>query len=518
MPIDPMQGKAPVLPYDAMAVQEQLMRKKKLIEALSAKQFQSIDPAISTGKYMIPNFAGAFDKYWAGKQAEDKEKELKGEETTAAGEIATRTPVAMKDLIDSLTPQTKTDYTQMPNIGAQTGQGMAADPNVGSFEGMDATRPTVTKPADPIGGIGRAYASRLPGVTEMAQDLMKGIVKNKLEGGIPSQEKMLQLANHYTVPSILASIAHQDISLLKPKGDAIPINGKLVDKTGIEQGTGPATEVGNFEDKWVDAGVDPNTGLPLQRNPATGEVKGRSGATSPIPQTKLSSTLAENMGSDYVKSLSAGKKSSEDALTRLPVLQDASGLIDQANLGKPWAELELTARKAAKAFGWSDDEAAKISSPEAFTTAIGQEAIKILETMRPASDTDLKQAREMVGSSKTIDPRTAKILVSMTMSNHMNALLNHQMNVEKVDQLEKIPGMQGIGAAAKGIYYTQFGGPGSAFDNPEKYGVTFDPGSKRFKSSLLAAGGRAPVATSPQAVTPADEARYLELKKKFGGR
>ena len=488
---DPILGKSSVLPYDVMEEQSRFARKRKLIDALRAKSMGTSDPTINTGRYVVPNFADPIARYVAYKDAEEQGKSLDVEEKASAEDVNRRTPAAMEKLINSFTGHVGPDYGANPAIGQMTGDPNAdlSQGNPGSLDMGEPSRPTKVFAPDPIRGIGEAYASGLPEPKAMAQEAFKAMVNHKLQGGMITPEKLLPLATQFTTKSIQAALNAQDINLLVPRGQVDKVDNKIISTGEVEQGTGPAKSVGYFGPTFAPAGTDPNAGVSLKKNLDSGEISGSSGVTTPIPQAQGVAAFSKQMMEDYGKDLSAGKKSALDSLTRMPVLQDAFGLIDQSIMGKPWSEVELTARKLGQAMGWSDDRMGKISSTEAFTAAVSQDAMETLKALRPASNVDLEYANKLTGGNPVTDPKTAKILVSLAMSHSMNSLMSHQENVSRAKEMDKLPGMGGMSQAIHGIYDVGFGGEGTPFQNPEKYGVEYAPATKRFKSKILSAGG-----------------------------
>jgi len=369
-------------------------------------------------------------------------------------------------------------------------------------------------PAKPIEGAIRAIGSGLPGVSKAGEEIFNLMIKQKVQSGEININDLLKHP-HLAVPSILEAYRTGNIGAIRAKGDVKNIDGTLVDTGPVEQGTGAAAPAGYFGPQWKpNEDRDKYTGLPTQTNVRSGETKGTTGATTPIPESQGATAFQKGMLEDYQKSLSKGKADAEAAMQRLPILKDAYGLIDNAALGKPWAEIEMTARKAGKALGWSDDKLGTISSRESFISAMAQDAMTTLEKLRPASDTDLAYAREISGGKPVTDPRTAKILVSLAISHSMNAVYGHQTNLDRREAITK-----GVGGLDPGMIEQLYAVPFS-FKDSENYGVKMDPESKRFKSSTLAAGGAAPPPAPPapaaQQTTKDDWDRFEKMQEDMG--
>jgi hypothetical protein len=239
-------------------------------------------------------------------------------------------------------------------------------------------------------------------------------------------------------------------------GNIIPVQG-FQEPEKIENVHGVATALQaqqpgailpqNYNDLVV---LGPN-GAPQQNNLALGAKTQVAAAGRPTTsintafQVDTMDALAKFLPPNQIKGLDDSRAIAEGFVASMPGLARAAAAVNSGVITGAFANVRLQTLKAAELLGIpgkTDQE--KIVNTETFVREQGAAIRPILQQLRPASDTDVKTARAMVGGDPTLSLGAIKAAINAAQQDG-NWLVNRHNR--RVDDLARIYGKQAPDAA-----------------------------------------------------------------------
>jgi hypothetical protein len=362
----------------------QLERKRKLIEAMQAQGLQKSPYTVDAGRgNVVANFADPIAKVASAYFGDQASQAADALEKANAEKQQTQRGEAIENYFT-----TKEGGEQV--IGQDT---RALD--VSGEEGAPPDARGIM-PGDPKRAIKDALMSNDP--------FMMGLAARDYEGMRKKPGEYLKVPGA-SLDSRVAADQSGDVSQLKPEPKEHVVGDRLI--SGVP---GKDYKVG-FDGRPLYGDVGPIPGAPGtfgQTESTTGKVAfaPRDRTTNiNLPENKGETKFEQDMAVDEVKRLSAGRDATKAAANSIPTLVQAHDLAKSAITGFG-AEQILGARRLAKQMGLSEDQANQISDSQTYLVVMAPKVLELIKALRPASDQDVKFAREVTASDLTRDPLT----------------------------------------------------------------------------------------------------------------
>lgn len=312
-------------------------------------------------------------------------------------------------------------------------------------EGTDAYGGTIEHKANPRKAILDAMGSKHPMVQQLGVSQLGQLGKDSL-----TTKDWLGMAKDFTPKSYAAAFAAKDPSLLVPRGQFMTANDQVLNTSG--EAPTPAFDARDKYDKVGPVAEGPDGPIMGQTEAGTGKV-----AFAPAPsKTTINNNPAKAEGALQIGLAGGNVKRIEESYgvaSKVPQLlanldEAAANLTAGVKSGQT-AEFNLALSKLAKNLGMGDVDPT-IANTEVFRAKMASAVIPIIEKLKPASDTDVKFAKEAAGGDIKLDDQTMLRLVNSARAAGMNTLFDHARLVGNISQQ---PG--GEGALGYGVKFSQ---------------------------------------------------------------
>jgi hypothetical protein len=361
-------------PYDVTAEQENILRRRKIAEALAGKGVGGdYSPVSGGGNIKVANWGDAIGQVagaWAGKRQMD---DLDKRSHELGAETNRRLQSGVQDYLTA----------SQPHLGE------AAGPPT-----EDGQMPQQMNPADPIKAISGLLGSGIGPLQQLG--LAKAMQQDKAQNPLQSKDILAHLKDIATPESIVRFIqSGGDQSQLQfQRSVKEGAGGVYGDLTAAQSGQGPVKPVGyagpTFNAPQPGAGGMPPTQTQIESGQAHGLTGGN--VTPAIKREELGA------GAD-MKQLEAGKKEATDAVGALQAVATAQDLVrqipDQA-LGS-LSDLRLFVNKGIQALGGKP--LAEGSNVEQLKGALGNIMLEKIRALAPVTTEDVKIMQNILGSN-----------------------------------------------------------------------------------------------------------------------
>jgi hypothetical protein len=174
--------------------------------------------------------------------------------------------------------------------------------------------------------------------------------------------------------------------------------------------------------------------------------------------------LAKFLPPNQIKGLDDSRATAEAYVKAQPGLARASAAANSPMITGAFANVRLGAVKAADLLGIAGaNDQEKIINTENFVREQGAAILPILQQLRPASDTDVKTARSMVGGDATLSLGAIKSAIAAAQGDGQRLVDRHN---RRVDELSTLYGRQAPEAALSIQSYRVQPEPGAGSGRP----------------------------------------------------
>jgi len=373
--------------YDYEAEQAEMLRRQKIAEAMQAGSLAPMEMPSTPGARVSPLAAVAkianamFARNDQNKIAEDRQKLGERYKT---------------DLVSGMQQFEKTaSPREMPAQEEAT------------MGGEVATTPGYTAPGDRKKAVYDALASNHPVLRDFGMTEFKAM--NAAKSGLTAKDLLPHAA-----PSSIPGMISGDTTKFVPKSDLGEVNGIVYDK-----GTMKIQQLKGDAPGQVTIGGDL-----YEVNPSTMQLKKLDTAPKINIDNGGGNAFGKAVASTRADVLKDSFKNAQTLPQTLASIDTASAALQAGVKSGAAGEIALAMAKVGKSLGLGDVDPA-IANTEQYRSSVAQSVLKVLEKLKPASDTDVQFAKEVAGGQITLDDQTMMRLLDTAKAATWNSYLQH---------------------------------------------------------------------------------------------
>lgn len=245
----------------------------------------------------------------------------------------------------------------------------------------------------------------------------------------------------------------------------------------------------------------------LQEAEGTGEIKAIGGGNASTIINMGERASEKQVATDFGKRLTEGREKAQAAFEQIRSLEPGVELLESGVKSGKFADLQLSFAKIGTALGFTDQE---VANTETFIAEAGKRVAQIIKDFGAGtglSDADREYATQIAAGKISVDEQTLLNVLNLARVASYNKLSEHN---ELTKRATSKPGYDD----AELVYGLEI--PSLDADDPY---VQFNERTRRYtlRNPIKKGGPQKAKSARPAALSPAEQQRLQELRKKYRG-